>query len=303
MIGVGMPGITDVEGRSQFSLWCILGNPLFLGTNVLNMSATTLETISNAAAIAINQDPLGVQGYQVDVGQVPVPYNGGTLLNLTSDCSPSVAANLWRLDAATGQISNANSSGDCLAVYDCGNGAGDVIFAYQCVTNQCSNEIFTYDAATGHIVTSVTPAPAQPLCLTAVDPATSPVSQLIVDTCGAGRADQAWTWNADGTLSVTFSAGGPASCLTEFALGGSLYAKPLSPAEGSQALALAVLNRGDQTMEEGFLVDLTLFSFAPSEPVLVYDVWANSTSGPFAGNFTTRPVASHETVLLKVWLA
>ena len=48
--------------RLQFSLWCILAAPLFLGTDVRNMSAATAATIGKAEAIAIDQDPLGVQG-------------------------------------------------------------------------------------------------------------------------------------------------------------------------------------------------------------------------------------------------
>ena len=53
--GVGLPGISDIEGRTQFSLWCILAAPLFLGTDVRNMSQFTAETIGNREAIAINQ--------------------------------------------------------------------------------------------------------------------------------------------------------------------------------------------------------------------------------------------------------
>jgi alpha-galactosidase len=62
MLCPGLRLITDTEGRSQFSLWCILAAPLMLGTDVRNMTAATLATISNAEAIAIDQDPLGIQG-------------------------------------------------------------------------------------------------------------------------------------------------------------------------------------------------------------------------------------------------
>lgn len=40
---------------------CILGAPLFLGTDVRNMTAMTAATVGNLEAIAIDQDPLGVQ--------------------------------------------------------------------------------------------------------------------------------------------------------------------------------------------------------------------------------------------------
>lgn len=52
----------DAEGRTQFSLWCLMKAPLLIGTDITNTTAATMATLSNADAIAINQDPLGVQG-------------------------------------------------------------------------------------------------------------------------------------------------------------------------------------------------------------------------------------------------
>jgi hypothetical protein len=79
------------------------------------------------------------------------------------------------------------------------------------------------------------------------------------------------------------------------------YMKPLAPAGGAQSLALAILNR-DTGPVPGAFVDLTSFSFAPSAGVVVRDVWANTTLGPVFGNFTTRPLAGHETLLLRLTL-
>lgn len=135
MVGVGMPGISDTEGRSQFSLWCILGAPLFLGTDVRNMTAETAATVGNAEAIAIDQDPLGVQGYLVDGVDVPISWENGVMLNLTACASPPSAGAAWTL-TADGHVSNANSS-DCLTIYACDNAPGSVLFAYSCVTDAC----------------------------------------------------------------------------------------------------------------------------------------------------------------------
>jgi hypothetical protein len=63
----GLNGISDLEGRSHFNMWCLLGAPLMLGTDVRKtgggyppaLSAATLETIINAEVIAIDQDALG----------------------------------------------------------------------------------------------------------------------------------------------------------------------------------------------------------------------------------------------------
>ena len=43
---------------------------------------------------------------------------------------------------------------------------------------RCSNELFKWNAATGELIADVTPAPPQPLCVTAVDPSTSPAYQV-----------------------------------------------------------------------------------------------------------------------------
>ena len=52
----------DAEGRSNFALWCLMKAPLILGTDLTNMTAATLATITNKAAIAVNKDPLAEQG-------------------------------------------------------------------------------------------------------------------------------------------------------------------------------------------------------------------------------------------------
>lgn len=62
MLEVGNGGMTDVEYQTQFSLWAIMAAPLILGNDLTNMSTSTLATISNAEAIAVDQDALGKQG-------------------------------------------------------------------------------------------------------------------------------------------------------------------------------------------------------------------------------------------------
>mmetsp|Transcript_36419 Transcript_36419/g.93945 ORF Transcript_36419/g.93945 Transcript_36419/m.93945 type:complete len:612 (+) Transcript_36419:102-1937(+) len=51
--------LTPTQSRAQFSLWCIMAAPLFLGASVLNLSPHDIETYTNQEAIAINQDPSG----------------------------------------------------------------------------------------------------------------------------------------------------------------------------------------------------------------------------------------------------
>lgn len=60
---VAKGGCTDEEYRLHFSLWCLLAAPLLIGCDIRSMDAATKEILTNAEAIAVNQDPLGAQGY------------------------------------------------------------------------------------------------------------------------------------------------------------------------------------------------------------------------------------------------
>ncbi len=61
MLEVGN-GLNDTEGRAHFSMWAIMAAPLITGNDLTKMSATTLEILTNEEIIAVDQDPLGVQG-------------------------------------------------------------------------------------------------------------------------------------------------------------------------------------------------------------------------------------------------
>jgi alpha-galactosidase len=62
MMIVGMPGLTDVQNRSLFSLWCMMASPLIAGNDLRGMAPATIEILTNLEAIAVDQDPLGAQG-------------------------------------------------------------------------------------------------------------------------------------------------------------------------------------------------------------------------------------------------
>ncbi|RXH94737.1 hypothetical protein DVH24_024421 [Malus domestica] len=67
MLEVGNGGMTYKEYRAHFSIWALMKAPLLIGCDVRNMTAETFEILSNAEIIAVNQDPLGVQGRKVYV--------------------------------------------------------------------------------------------------------------------------------------------------------------------------------------------------------------------------------------------
>jgi alpha-galactosidase len=64
MLEVGNKGLSLGESRAHFSLWCILAAPLMAGNDVRNMSKEVHDILTNSEVIAIDQDPLGKQGYR-----------------------------------------------------------------------------------------------------------------------------------------------------------------------------------------------------------------------------------------------
>ncbi|KMT16789.1 hypothetical protein BVRB_2g042760 [Beta vulgaris subsp. vulgaris] len=65
MLEVGNGGMTYHEYRAHFSIWALMKAPLLIGCDIRNMTAETLEILSNTEVIGVNQDPLGVQGRKV----------------------------------------------------------------------------------------------------------------------------------------------------------------------------------------------------------------------------------------------
>jgi hypothetical protein len=61
MMVLGMPGLDPEQNRLHMSLWAISGAPLIIGADVAKLDADTLSIFKNADAIAIDQDPLGLQ--------------------------------------------------------------------------------------------------------------------------------------------------------------------------------------------------------------------------------------------------
>ncbi|KAG0359897.1 hypothetical protein BG005_011868 [Podila minutissima] len=55
-------GLTLEEQKSQFVLWSIMASPLILSTNVKDLTNNQIAFLTNREIIAVNQDPLGIQG-------------------------------------------------------------------------------------------------------------------------------------------------------------------------------------------------------------------------------------------------
>jgi len=54
---------TVAENRSHFALWAMLAAPLIAGTDVIGMKPEIAAILTNPRIVAIDQDPLGLQGF------------------------------------------------------------------------------------------------------------------------------------------------------------------------------------------------------------------------------------------------
>ena len=62
MLEVGNKGLKFNESQAHFSFWCLLAAPLMAGNDIVSMTDSTKSILLNKEAIAVDQDPLGIQG-------------------------------------------------------------------------------------------------------------------------------------------------------------------------------------------------------------------------------------------------
>ncbi len=64
MLEVGNGGMSPEQYRAHFSLWALLAAPLMAGNDLSTMTPATAAILTNRAVIAVDQDPLGVEGHR-----------------------------------------------------------------------------------------------------------------------------------------------------------------------------------------------------------------------------------------------
>jgi len=62
--GTSSAGLTIHEQRAHFTMWCLMKAPLLLANDLRSIPEPVWDIISNKEMIAVNQDPLGIQGYK-----------------------------------------------------------------------------------------------------------------------------------------------------------------------------------------------------------------------------------------------
>ncbi|XP_045203210.2 alpha-N-acetylgalactosaminidase-like isoform X2 [Mercenaria mercenaria] len=67
MLIIGDYGLSYEQQKTQMALWSIMASPLFMSSNLRKMPPASKALLLNKRAIAVNQDPLGIQGTRIDM--------------------------------------------------------------------------------------------------------------------------------------------------------------------------------------------------------------------------------------------
>ncbi len=132
MLEIGNGHMTDVEYVTHFSLWAISKAPLIIGCDVTKMSAATLSTLTNPEVIAVNQDPLGIQGKKVAVAS-SLSSNGssGVIVANASLSNIDPKRRQWIYNAQDGSIRSVHN-GRCVSIDRCNTVQGAAIVLNDC---------------------------------------------------------------------------------------------------------------------------------------------------------------------------
>jgi alpha-galactosidase len=65
MLEVGNEGLTPTESRAHFGFWALFSAPLMAGNDLRSMSTETRDILTSGEVVAVDQDPLGMQGRRV----------------------------------------------------------------------------------------------------------------------------------------------------------------------------------------------------------------------------------------------
>jgi alpha-galactosidase len=94
MLEVGNGGMTVDEYKAHFSMWAMMAAPLMAGNDLRYMSQATMDILTASEVIAVDQDPLGIQGTRVESLSQP---NGTQIWSKTLSGSNTHAVMLLNL--------------------------------------------------------------------------------------------------------------------------------------------------------------------------------------------------------------
>ena len=256
--------LTVTEQYAQMTLWCIFTSNLMLGSDLRNISKTTLDIIGNPEALAVNRDPKGAHGRLVwDSGAaVPPP---------TARHAGAAAAEGGRVSLAAGRAgAGAGGGGEVTCTPGAFAAGGDVHQANMTIPQAVAWCNAHHDCG-GFTARGVAPA--------SCTDTTTVAKVYFKDATLTSNTDKTWTsWNLDKPRVQVF-------------------AKPMA----SGARAVAVLNRGSSAVDVTLDWKTIMVGASPVwGKAHVRDLWAHADRGSFAGSVAIKGLASHAASFLLV---
>ena len=101
MLEVGNSGLSLAENRAHFSFWCLFAAPLMAGNDLEAMKPEIKDILTHPELIAVNQDPLGMQGRKVwddgprEVWVKPLADGSKAVILFNRGTEPSTFAASW----------------------------------------------------------------------------------------------------------------------------------------------------------------------------------------------------------------
>jgi alpha-galactosidase len=117
MLEVGN-GMSENEDRAHFSMWCMLAAPLISGNDLQNMSPETLGILVNKDVIAVNQDPLGIEGFvystnnAVEIWFKPLDHGDWAMCALNRGAQPQSISFDWKNEKVMDDLSSRHANFD-----------------------------------------------------------------------------------------------------------------------------------------------------------------------------------------------
>ncbi len=214
MLEVGN-GMSTLEDRAHFTMWAMMASPLIAGNDLTRMTNNTLKTLTNTEVIAIDQDPLGLQG-------VPVRIDG----DLVSTDTEVWAKPLDESGARAVVLLNAGDAAQSITAHfaEVGLSGGSATVRDLWQHSDLGPFVDSYTATVeGHAVVA--------LKVTGTEPP--------IPVGSAFLSDVAWTYAANGQGPVERDESNGASAAGDgktLSLHGNKYAKGLGVASGSMII-------------------------------------------------------------------
>jgi alpha-N-acetylgalactosaminidase len=152
MLLIGNDCISDDEARTQMAIWSIVAAPLIMGNDLRNVTSSTQAILLNKEAIAVDQDPMGMQGLRITpAGNAEIwarNLSDGTvavgLLNKEGNVPPPAPCTTWNYTTGGYLEACGGSSGN----EECFSGVPLVTAQNTCCSDpDCAG--FSYDPTDG----------------------------------------------------------------------------------------------------------------------------------------------------------